>query len=279
MEEIKELFEKLNDWLDTDPGYYELTAMLRWSHRLSHNAQYMVRRWRMEHLKDIPFLADADWHYPQTFGQCGDQLYWKITDYILHIGGTGDMWDFESSFGMVVSAPWRSEDFDRVVIHDGVTSIGAWAFEDANLKTIEIPASMKEIRTAAFLNAEIDVLNLPGTLEFIGPDIIAADPCRVSELVLSCDIPYIAPEAFYIRYGNLDKITLTGNMPENLTALVESHLFRFVPGKVLYPRVWDTPQQSFPDLLCAVIEEEDEILSLCEEDMDALRKVLTPYDT
>ena len=77
-----------------------------------------------------------------TSGKCGDNLTWTLEGNKLTISGTGDMYDYDDSWDN--SAPWQREYGDmitEVVIKQGVTSIGSFAFRDCyNLESINVPA-------------------------------------------------------------------------------------------------------------------------------------------
>ncbi len=60
-------------------------------------------------------------------GECGNGLTWRIEDGVLTISGTGDMWDYNIDTGLC-TAPWSGEYFTRLVVENGVTSIGRGAF-------------------------------------------------------------------------------------------------------------------------------------------------------
>ena len=90
-------------------------------------------------------------------GQCGDDLTWQLDDGILTISGTGDMWDFEQRY-----TPWGTRrGIKEIIVGDGVTSIGNYAFHYINsyvggpgpLDTVTravIPSSVKRIGHHAF---------------------------------------------------------------------------------------------------------------------------------
>ncbi len=88
--------------------------------------------------------AIADW------GKCGDNLIWILDEEgTLTISGTGDMTNYTYS----AAAPWDSESssIKSVVIEDGVTSIGDYAFADCDvLTTIDILAGVTNIGNYAF---------------------------------------------------------------------------------------------------------------------------------
>ena len=82
-------------------------------------------------------------------GKCGENLSWTLDKSgTLTISGAGAMydWDFQTS-------PWHKDrDYiQSVVINDGVTTIGDWAFHDcASLTEASIPESIISIGDSAF---------------------------------------------------------------------------------------------------------------------------------
>ena len=82
--------------------------------------------------------------------KCGDHLTWDLDeDGTLTISGTGPMWDFDQA-----SKPWHSQRsaIKKVVIADGVTYIGKYAFYFCNnITDVSIPTSVTEIGKGAFL--------------------------------------------------------------------------------------------------------------------------------
>ncbi len=108
-------------------------------------------------------------------GKCGDDLYWSFSDYTLTISGRGKMYNFtqRTSQNNPTEMPWRAlnNSISRVVIEDGVESIGAYAFY--NFETIsEIrfrSNSLNEIGEYAFKNCEGLVrVTLPDSVRTIG---------------------------------------------------------------------------------------------------------------
>ena len=104
-------------------------------------------------------------------GTCGDNLTWDLTDGVLTISGTGDMYNFsyngspwdsyrslitEVSIGNGVTSIGYSAFFGctgltSVNIGNSVTSIGEWAFDGcSSLTSIEIPSSITNIGEWAF---------------------------------------------------------------------------------------------------------------------------------
>ena len=75
-------------------------------------------------------------------GTCGENLTWELdSDGLLTIRGEGEM----------TSHPWDHASVKTVVIESGVTSIPEYAFQScANLESITIPESVKQIKWNAF---------------------------------------------------------------------------------------------------------------------------------
>ena len=83
-------------------------------------------------------------------GTCGTNLTWEYTtaDNTLTITGTGDMLDYT-----ITTVPWRSynSSIDNVIIGDGITSIGGYAFyKCTKLTGVTIPDAVTSIGNHAF---------------------------------------------------------------------------------------------------------------------------------
>lgn len=85
-------------------------------------------------------------------GTCGDNLTWELTaDSVLTISGTGTMTNYSSKSSS--RAPWYSNrsSIKSVVIEEGVTSIGNYAFNACSgLTSVTIPNSVTSIGNMAF---------------------------------------------------------------------------------------------------------------------------------
>ncbi|MBO5008581.1 MAG: leucine-rich repeat protein [Clostridia bacterium] len=92
-------------------------------------------------------------------GTCGDNLTWALDDTgTLTISGTGDMEDY-SSYGS--TAPWFSYriDIKKLIVQNGVTSIGDFAFYGRNLSQdklvyVELPSTVTTMGFYSFYNCK-----------------------------------------------------------------------------------------------------------------------------
>ena len=83
-------------------------------------------------------------------GRCGENLNWTISeDGVLTISGTGDMYNMNAS-----EAPWWDirDTITKIVIEDGVTSIGRDAFFGSSASEVQIAGSVKTIYERSFTN-------------------------------------------------------------------------------------------------------------------------------
>ena len=107
-----------------------------------------------------------------TFGV--NNLTWTLNDYgILTISGNGQMDDFSQQSSMGGStAPWYDyyEQITTVIIHDGVKSIGEYAFSGcSNLVSVAVPNSVTSIGMYAFKYCpSLESVTLPSNLNYIG---------------------------------------------------------------------------------------------------------------
>lgn len=138
-----------------------------------------------------------------TSGPCGDNATWALTednngDYTLMISGTGAMTDYSAKG----DAPWfwANKQIRRIVIEDGVTTIGAHTFQACDrFHTIAIPASVTSIGNAAFQSCTsletIDLSNA-NNLESIGED--AFHYCyNLAEISIPDSVKAIGANAFF----------------------------------------------------------------------------------
>ena len=117
-----------------------------------------------------PDTAQDEWSYS---GRCGENLTWSVDPDagVLTISGTGRMEDYDPGNGR--DAPWyEAAKFmwvTRLIIADGVTSIGQNAFMGLDLTDVTIPNSVTGIGDWAFYGCEdLAQITLPDSVTSIG---------------------------------------------------------------------------------------------------------------
>ena len=98
-------------------------------------------------------------------GFCGPHLKWHLTDYgVLTISGKGIMKDYTSW------SPWIYDSVKRVIIADGVTTIGDNAFNGcSSLTSVTIPNSVTTIGWRAFSGcSSLTSVTIPNIVTTIG---------------------------------------------------------------------------------------------------------------
>lgn len=122
------------------------------------------------------------------------QLTWKLTKAgTLTISGTGAMLDLSSAGDQ----PWndKSSQIRKVVIENGVTSIGACAFWNSGVLSAEIPSSVTTIGNSAFRASSIISVTIPSSVKTI--DDSAFRECQnLSSVTVSEGLETIVQNAF-----------------------------------------------------------------------------------
>ena len=150
-------------------------------------------------------------------GTCGDNLTWVLdTSGTLTISGTGDMNDYSASESPW-HAPWNSRwnSITKVVIEEGVTSIGLRAFEGcARLTSIVIPNSVTNIAAAAFRSCNgLTSIEIPDSVISIGSDVFWG--CTgLTSVTIGDGVSSISEYAF-CNCTNLSSITI----PNSITSI------------------------------------------------------------
>lgn len=150
----------------------------------------------------LPVVANAD-----VSGSCGDNVSYVYTEATktLTISGSGKMDDFSSS-----SQPWYiySEDIEKIVIKEGVTSIGKRAFYNfSNLLSVTIPSSVVSIREFSFnLCTNLNSLYLPEGVDSICHS--AFSNCtNLKSVSIPSSLKYIAAKNFFHSH-QLEKVEI-----------------------------------------------------------------------
>ncbi len=127
-------------------------------------------------------------------GYCGSNVKWSYntTNYTLTISGTGAMYDYD-----YFNHPWESHanNIKKVIIKDGVTTIGDWAFCFCeNLTSATIGNSVTTIGTQAFWNSGLTSVTIGDGVIVIG--IGAFEGCNLTSITLPNSVTLIDVGAF-----------------------------------------------------------------------------------
>lgn len=114
--------------------------------------------------------------YADETGTCGDNLTWKFEDATgtLTISGTGSMnyYTHDSYSYTPVNTPWYyyHDEINKIIVSDGVTSIGSYAFAELNaLTSVDIAESVYYINWGGFYGcSNLISINLPDKISSIG---------------------------------------------------------------------------------------------------------------
>ena len=166
-------------------------------------------------------------------GTCGENLTWTMErNGVLSISGTGSMTDYLWE----VKVPWYaySEYIDSVVIDNGVTNIGDYAFYGCSkLSEISIPDKVTKIGDSAFEGCDkLTAIDIPNEVTYIGN--YAFNGCSsLTRIDIPSKVTYIGSYAFS-NSGNLSAI----NVAEDNTSyhsidgvLFDSSSIIYCPGK------------------------------------------------
>ncbi len=145
-------------------------------------------------------------------GVCGDNLTWEFNPKTstLTVSGKGDMYDYASFYSSRPSSPWGEFNWhiERIIISDGVTSVGDFAFYcHWNVVDISIADTVKDIGYASFAGCNsLAEITIPENVNSLGKYSIAY--CyNLERVTIPASTSTIADNAFYLDY-NLVRITV-----------------------------------------------------------------------
>lgn len=165
-------------------------------------------------------------------GTAGENVTWTLTeDGLLTISGEGPMKDYAYSVTNV--APWKDLGVTRVVVEEGVTSVGAFAFyEVATLEKVTLPPSLTVIGNEAFKGSGLVQVTIPDSVERID-----AGAFKWSDSLISVTLPnrrLTLGDSIFDSCDNLTEVIMPADFTaigsrmfsycENLTTLDLSHV-------------------------------------------------------
>ena len=154
-----------------------------------------------------------------TSGKCGRNLWWRLDNGTLTISGTGKMDDYFYD-AKIVWLVYR-ESIRKVVIADGVTTIGDCAFYKCeNLTSVTIPDSVTSIGDYAFWDCEnLTSVTIGNSVTMIGDS--AFDHCQsLTSVTIPVSVTTIGEDAFR-DCTNLTSVTI----PDSVTTIGNGAFF------------------------------------------------------
>ena len=161
---------------------------------------------------------------PELWGVCGDNLIWKVEgpfgEETMTISGTGDMWDFAyPRDGGDNLLAWDRKSYSRIIICEGVTSVGNGAFYSKGyIRYLQLPSTLIRIGDEAFaprVSADFGIkgtLTLPSGLKSIGKNAFRGCSGLTGDLVIPDSVTEIGAGAFEGCTGFQGKLVLSKNL-------------------------------------------------------------------
>ena len=153
-------------------------------------------------------------------GKCGENVRWTLdSNGTLTISGTGDMNNWHPR--VLTNPPWDiyRESIKKIFIAEGVTSIGSWAFDCENLKSVKIPGSVDTIDDYAFSSCtSLKTVKIPKGVRSIGCDAFG-DCTSLTNVIIPGSVFWIKARTFS-GCTNLKSVTI----PEGVTSIGEKVL-------------------------------------------------------
>ena len=149
-------------------------------------------------------------------GKCGDNLTWILDgNGVLTISGSGPMTDY-SSDGSQSTAPWAAYSPKKLVLNNGITRIGDYAFFQCHSLTgsLTLPESLESIGDSAFLACSgiTGSLILPSGMSSIGNSAFCRCTGFSGGLILPNGIVNIGEYAFTWCSGFTGALTLPNEL-------------------------------------------------------------------
>lgn len=129
---------------------------------------------------------NADLIQNNTDVKCGDNAYWSFDENsgVLTISGTGEMYNYGAVGYDDNTPPWWIQDTEgyscfansekKLVVNEGITSLGEQAFQFLNIENVQLPKSLKTINSGAFDNCpKLKSVTIPKQVEHIGLGVFA----------------------------------------------------------------------------------------------------------
>lgn len=193
------------------------------------------------------------------YGKCGASAEWKIEDGILTVMGKGAIEDY---WFLRNESPWNryNSQIKKVIIKNGITSIGSYCFWGCGVTDIYIPDSVTEIKQNAFEHCEqLSNLRMSQKLEKLCWGAFAW--CySLDKLVLPDTLKYV--EGHCMRKSKISELIFEGDAPEVNVVNGSDDFFEGIVTTVYYNKnckgwnkfVEKYPNQKYVEMSSSIIE-------------------------
>ncbi len=173
----------------------------------------------------------------QTLVIAEDNIKWSFDNGVLTVWGSGEMKDYQKTD----KRPWDEhiDDAKKLVIKDGITSVGDWSFARFNgLEEIEFPNTINLIGERAFYGCQgVDYINLSDSIKVIEDG--AFNSCKEAVRVkLPKTLEKIGDSAF-MNLPNVPVVTIPASVNEigmwafmGCTSLEQIYFEGKIPGNL-----------------------------------------------
>lgn len=130
-------------------------------------------------------------------GSCGATAYWEFDESTgtLRIYGTGAMDDYMMFDGLDGGTPWMNYNIENLVIENGITEIGEYAFANCHIGSVSLPETLETIGADAFyFTYNLTSVIIPASVESINT--CAFNGCGLSEITFLGNPPTMGYGAF-----------------------------------------------------------------------------------
>ena len=138
----------------------------------------------------------------------GEEISETVTgtfpDKVLTLSGSGPMYDFDLNDGH----RGNFYGISTIVINDGITTIGNYAFSASHITSVTIPGSVTSIGTNAFAYNELTSLTIPGSVKSIGEYAFRSN--QIASLEIPSSVTSIGNAAF--MYNKLTSLTIPNSL-------------------------------------------------------------------
>ena len=164
----------------------------------------MTRKFYLFAVMTALFLLAPTSLWADQSGTCGDNIKWTLDDQgVLTLEGTGAMENFSDS-------PWRYANPSKVVIGEGITTIGMKAFYSCPLTSVAIPNSVTKIGQEAFAYSYLTSVDIPNSVTSIEKG--AFFQCTwLTSVTISNSLTSIADQTF-MQCFNLASVTIPSSV-------------------------------------------------------------------